>query len=191
MNDQELIHRIAEKDHAAFKSLVERYQLTVLKTCYRILGSRQDAEDVAQEVFLRVFQGAKRFRGESAVSTWLYRIAVNLSLNHRRKHKWNRYLDVLALSDARKEDPTSRLEAPDRDRPDRLLEQKERRRILAEALETLPERQRVALILHKYESLSYEEVAEVLETSLSSVESLIHRAKRNLQKRLVELIGDL
>jgi RNA polymerase sigma-70 factor (ECF subfamily) len=188
LNEEKLIDRIAQKDHAAFKALVESYQSLVLNTCYRILGNRQDAEDVAQDVFVKVFEKAASFRGEASPSTWMYRIAVNLSLNFRRKQKLNRYLDILTLSDSTRRNPAAALETPDRDRPDRRLEQQEQSRILKEALDALPEKQRVAMVLHKFEGLSYREIADVLETSLSSVESLIHRAKRNLQKKLLKLL---
>jgi len=191
VDDQELIKRIASNDHVAFKALVELYQSSVLEICYRLLNNQEDAEDVAQEVFVRVFQKARSFRGESKVSTWLYRIAVNLSLNYRHKQKWNRYLDILTLSDTTREDAATRLEAPEKDRPDRRIEEKERNRVLSEALASLPERQRVAFVLHKFESLSYKEIADVLGTSVSSVESLVHRAKRSLQKKLLHSIGKL
>ena len=191
MNDDELIQEIAAKDHTAFKVLVDRYQALVVNTCYNLLGNRQDAEDVAQEVFIKVYQEARGFRAESKISTWLYRIAVNLSLNHRRKQKWDRYLDIFAFPKGKRENPVEVLEAPEEDRPDRQLEKKERSRILTETLDSLPRRQRVAMVLHKFEGLSYREIAEVLETSLASVESLIHRAKLNLQKKLIPLVKEI
>ena len=104
MEDQELIKRIAMKDHAAFGSLVEQYQAAVLRICYRILGNQQDAEDVVQEVFIKVYKKAKRFRGKSKISTWLFRIAVNLAIDFRRRQKWNHYLDVLTLSENKSDD---------------------------------------------------------------------------------------
>lgn len=191
MDDGELIRRIATKDHLAFKALVEQYQSSVLSICYQILGNHQDAEDAAQEVFVKVYQKAKSFRTGSKISTWLYRIAVNLSLNHRRKQKWNRYLDILAFSKDKREEPANVFEAPEDDRPDRQFEKKERSRILTKALDALPERQRAAMILGKIEGLSYQEIAEVLQTSLASVESLMHRAKLNLQKKLLPLIEEI
>lgn len=189
MNDQELIQRITAKDEAAFKCLVELYQSSVLNICHRILSNEQDAEDVAQDVFVSAYRKARSFRGQSKVSTWLYRIAVNLSMNQLRKRKWDRYLDILTFSETRGEGHTGALETADADRPDRQLEAKERDRILMDALATLPERQRVAMILHRLEGLSHQEIAEVLQISISSVESLIHRAKHRLQKKLLPLLG--
>jgi len=189
LDEQELIQRIVAKDDAAFRTLVELYQSSVLSACYRILGNQQDAEDVAQDVFVMVYRKAESFRGESGLSTWLYRIAVNLSLNRLRRRKWDRLFGILTLSEAESEETIDRMEAPEQDRPDRQLEANERSRILTDLLNTLPEKQRVAIILHKIEGLSHQEIAEILQISLSSVESLIHRAKRNLQKKLIPLLG--
>ena len=191
LDEQELIQRIVAKDDAAFRTLVELYQSSVLSACYRILGNQQDAEDVAQDVFVMVYRKAESFRGESGLSTWLYRIAVNLSLNRLRRRKWDRLFGILTLSEAESEETIDRMEAPEQDRPDRQLEANERSRILTDVLNTLPEKQRVAIILHKIEGLSHQEIAEILQISLSSVESLVHRAKRNLQKKLIPLLGKI
>ena len=184
MEDRELVQRIVAKDHAAFQSFVQHYQSRVFRTCYQILGNEQDAEDLAQEVFLRVYEQAAGFRGECKISTWLYRVAINLSLNRRRKQKWNRYLGPFGSPEDKESDPDSHVAAED-ERPDKLLEKKEVSEILRQALDALPEKQRAAMILHKLEGLSYQQIADVLQTSLPSVESLIHRAKRNLQRRLL------
>jgi RNA polymerase sigma-70 factor (ECF subfamily) len=191
VDEQGLIHRIVAKDATAFRILVERYQSSVLNVCYRILSDQQDAEDVTQDVFVIVYRKAKSFRGESGLSTWLHRIAVNLSLNRLRKRKWDPLFGILTPSEAKLEEITDMMEAPEQDRPDRQLEASERGRILTEVLNTLPDKQRVAIILHKIEGLSHQEIAEILQISLSSVESLIHRAKRNLQKKLIPLLGKI
>lgn len=184
MNDKELIQKIAAKDHGAFKVLVDYYQALVINTCYDLLGNRQDAEDVAQEVFLQVYKSAKQFRQEAKLSTWLYRIAVNRSLNFVRDNKRFRWLKRLS---SLLEDEGQRAEevpASDSDRPDVELEKKERNVIVQKAIDSLPGEQRAAFVLHTYEGLSYQEIAEVLNLSLSSAGSLIHRAKLNLQKKL-------
>jgi len=188
MNDKELIQKVAAKDHGAFKALVDRYQSLVINTCYNLLGNRQDAEDVAQEVFFQVYKSAQKFRQEAKLSTWLYRIAVNRSLNFIRDKKrsgWLRNLSSL-LEGQRQE--VSDVPASNSDRPDIALEKKERNAVVQRAIDSLPDKQRAAFVLHKYEGLSYQEIAEILEHSLSSVESLIHRAKLNLQKRLVRYL---
>jgi len=185
MNDKELIEKISAKDHSAFKALVDRYQASVINTCYNMLGNRQDAEDVAQEVFFQVYKSARKFRGEAKISTWLYRIAVNRSLNFIRDNKrfgWLKSLSSL-LEGERQE--VADVPASDSDRPDVALEEKERNVIVQKVIDSLPEKQRTAFVLHKYEGLSYQEIAEISKYSLSSVESLIHRAKLNLQKKLL------
>ena len=191
VDDQKLLRKVAARDHTAFRSLVEQYQSLVMRTCYRILGNREDAEDVAQEVFLKMYQKAKTFRGESQISTWLYRVAVNLSLNLLRKRKRVRYLDFFTVSKNQPEGPAITLKSSEDNRPDRKLEKTEKSRILKKALDSLPEKQRVAMILHKFEGLSHREIADILQTSLSSVESLIHRAKGNLQKKLLPWLKEI
>jgi RNA polymerase sigma-70 factor (ECF subfamily) len=188
MNDEELIQRIIDKDHLAFKLLVDQYQHLVLNTCYNLLGNRQDAEDAAQEVFFQVYKSAQKFRGEAKISTWLYRIAVNRSLNFIRDNKrfgWLKSLSSL-LEGERQE--VADVPASDSARPDVALEKKERNVIVQKAIDSLPEKQRTAFVLHKYDGLSYQEIAEISKYSLSSVESLIHRAKLNLQKQLLHYL---
>jgi RNA polymerase sigma-70 factor (ECF subfamily) len=188
LNDKELIEKIGAKDQSAFKALVDRYQALVINTCYNLLGNRHDAEDVAQEVFFQAYKGAKEFRGEAKISTWLYRIVVNRSLNFIRDKKrfgWLRSLSSL-LEGERQE--ASEVQASNSDRPDFALESKERNVILQKAIDSLPESQRTAFVLHKYEGLSYQEIAEISKHSVSSVESLIHRAKLNLQKQLLRYL---
>jgi RNA polymerase sigma-70 factor (ECF subfamily) len=186
--DQQLISQIAVKDQDAFKSLVDRYQAVVINTCYRLLGNLQDAEDVAQDVFLQVYKSAGEFRHEAKLSTWLYRIAVNRSLNFIRDNKWSRRLKIFSALLGDEVDQVSNQCAPDSSRPDAAVEEKERQQMLQRAIDSLPQRQRVAFILHKHEGLPYQEVAKVMGCSLSSVESLIHRAKLSLQKELIRYL---
>jgi RNA polymerase sigma-70 factor (ECF subfamily) len=183
--DQELIAQVAVKDQDAFRSLADRYQALVVNTCYGLLGNRQDAEDVAQEVFLQVYKSAGEFRQEAKLSTWLYRIAVNRSLNFIRDNKWSRRLRSFGALLGDEAEQVANVCAPDSSRPDIALEEKERDRLLQKAIASLPARQRAAFVLHKHEGLSYEEIAKVMNCSLSSVESLIHRAKLSLQKELI------
>lgn len=185
MTDQELIERTAAKDHGAFKTLVDRYQAMVINTCYGLVGNRQDAEDVAQEVFFQVYKSANKFRHEAKLSTWLHRIAINRSLNFIRDNKWSRRLRNLGALLGDEAEPVAQMPAPDSSRPDVTLETKERDARLQKAIDSLPAKQRAAFVLHKYEGLSYQEVAKIMRRSLSSVESLIHRAKSNLQRELI------
>jgi RNA polymerase sigma-70 factor (ECF subfamily) len=190
MNDEELIQKIADQDHNAFKELVDRYQTLVINTCYNLVGNREDAEDVAQVVFFQVYKSASKFRREARLSTWLYRIAVNRSLNFMRDNKWSGRLKSLSslLEDGSQQ--VTDVPAPNSDRPDVALEKKEQNVIMQKAIDSLPKKQRTVFVLHKYEGLPYQEIAKILRRSVSSVESLIHRAKLNLQKRLIHYLKE-
>ena len=190
MKDEELIQKIIERDHFAFKSLVDRFQNSVINTCYSLIGNRQDAEDVAQEVFLEVYKSAKKFRQEAKLSTWLYRICVNRSLNFLRDNKRFRWVKSLTGLLENEPEQVNEVPASNSDRPDVALEEKERNVLIQKALDSLPRMQRAAFVLHTYEGLSYQEIALVLHRSLSSVESLIHRAKSNLQRELIHCLEE-
>jgi RNA polymerase sigma-70 factor (ECF subfamily) len=182
--DRELLRKASEGDHEAFRRLVEKHREAVFRVCLGFTRDPSEAEDLAQDVFLQVYKSARRFRGGSKVSTWVYRIAVNRSLNYLRKKRTQSWLQALGWASG-EEDPLERLPAEE-DAPDGLLERKERRRILRDALHRLPENQRVAFTLHNVEGISYEDIASVMGCSISAVESRLHRAKLNLQKYLVQ-----
>jgi RNA polymerase sigma-70 factor (ECF subfamily) len=180
---EELAARAAEGDQYAFQILVNRHQTSVLNLAYRFLGDHQKSEDLAQETFLQVWRAAKSFKGKSKFTTWLYRICVNLCLNEikaARRKNWLRFFRN--LSDTRGPQYESLLD--DALNAENLLLARERSRQISIALQSLPENQRIALILKRYEDLSYEEMANVLGCSIPAVESLLVRAKRTLQKKL-------
>lgn len=188
MQNDKLITRLKGHEERAFKELVEAYKDRVYNTCLGLLHNREDAEDVAQEVFIQVFDTIDRFRNESTVSTWIYRIAVTKSLelirHRKRKKRWAFFQSM--MRDQNKE-PDALKGDPFFDHPDLALEQKERGAILMKEIAKLTENQRVAFTLNKIEGLSYKEISDVMETSVSAVESLIHRAKINLQKQLYDI----
>jgi RNA polymerase sigma-70 factor (ECF subfamily) len=171
-SDVELMARLGRGDLAALGTLVERYQNRVLLFSYRLLGDWHRAEDVSQETFLRLRQAAARYEPQAKFTTWLYRIVHNLSLDQQRKTR---------------NDPVS-LEAVEADAEEAAPASPVERRELAEAVQAavgeLPERQRRVIILHRYEGLSHEEIAEVTGWSKSAVESLLVRAYENLRKKL-------
>jgi RNA polymerase sigma-70 factor (ECF subfamily) len=145
--------------------------------------NREDAEDIAQEVFLEAFQSIERFRGDAKLSTWIYRISVTKSLDFiRKQNRKKRFSKLRSIFGQEKE--IERLPAPANDNPETIFEQQERANALKQAVDALAENQRIAITLHKYEGFSYKEVADIMGTSVSSVESLIHRAKQNLRKKL-------
>ena len=190
MNDTELIRKISAKDHSAFRALVEQYQTLVLNTCYNLMGNKQDAEDVSQDVFFQVYKTAENFRGEAKISTWLYRIAVNRSLNFIRDKKRPGWLKSLSSLLEGERQQVTILQISDSERPDVALERKEQDMLIQNAINSLPAKQKAAFILHQYEGLSYQEIARILHKSLSSIESLIHRAKINLQKNLIDYLKE-
>lgn len=182
MDEQILIEKLKQGDEAAFKEVVETWQNMVYNTALGILQNAQDAEDVAQEAFVQAFESIRTFKAESKFSTWLYRITVSKALDHlRRKKRKKRFAYLQNLFGPGSE---AIAEKPDFHHPGVALDNKERAAVLFKAINQLPENQKIAFTLHKLEGLSYHEISEVMKTSLSSVESLMHRAKTNLRKWL-------
>lgn len=184
MTETEIIQKLQQGNEQAFKELVETYQRLVVNTCFGMVHSTEDAEDIAQEVFIEVFRSIQNFRADSKLSTWLYRIAVTRSLNFIRdnkKHKWYYSFEDLVKS---KNTELQKIRYADGENPEIEIENSQRSNMLHEAINALPENQKVAFTLNKYEDLSYKEISEVMDLSISSVESLMHRAKKNLQKKL-------
>ena len=185
MNEQEFISRLRNQDAIAFKELIKLFGNKVFNTSLGILQNKEDAEDVTQEIFVAVFQSIHQFKGESKLSTWIYRIALSRSLEFlRKKNRKKRFGFVQRLFGDDEVEPIN--DIPNFLHPGVQLENKERSQILFAAINKLPENQKTAFILHKVEDLSYAEITEVMQVSLSSVESLLFRAKQNLQK----LLGD-
>jgi RNA polymerase sigma-70 factor (ECF subfamily) len=179
-----IIEKLKQGDESAFKQIVDTWQDMVYNTALGILQNEEDAEDVAQEVFVQVFESVKNFKAEARFSTWLYRITVSKALDHlRRKKRKKRFGYMQSLFGPNNE---TLVEKPDFHHPGVVLDNKENAAILFKAISQLPENQRVAFTLHKVEGLSYQEIADIIEVSVSSVESLMHRAKNNLKKLLAD-----
>ncbi|MFC2164102.1 RNA polymerase sigma factor [Acidobacteriota bacterium] len=188
LDDEVLIQRISDKDVVAFKRLVDLYQASVYNTCLSIIGDHHQAEEAAQDTFYQIFRSAGSFRGESKASTWIYRIAVTRSLNliHKNKRfRWVKSLSSMWHEDINEGEISF---ATSSDEPGNLLEKKEEKGLLKSAVDSLPEKQRVAFVLSKYEDLTSREISEVLGISVNSVEARIHRAKLRLQRRLVSVL---
>lgn len=183
MNENSSIDLSRIKERSVFRSFVDRHEERVRNTCFRFLNDREDAEEVAQDVFVEVYRSVDRFRGESDIATWVYRIAVTRSIDFLRKKKRHKRFGLvkkmLGLAEVENE-----LAAPEHNNPDRALELKQRNEVLRQAVDSLPENQRTAIILIKYEEYSYKEVSEIMGLSVPSIEALVHRAKENLQKKL-------
>ncbi len=181
MNDSQLTSQLKSGDKAAFAELVATYQKTVLNICYRFLLHREDAEDVAQEVFVEVYHSIPKFRGDSALSTWIYRIATTKSLDEIKKR--NRQKRITSFGELLGLDKITNW-ATGKETPDKILEEEEDVSLLMAALNKLPESQRIALTLSKVEGHSNTEVAEIMGTTLTAVDALIYRAKQNLKSFL-------
>jgi RNA polymerase sigma-70 factor (ECF subfamily) len=180
---EELMARVAEGDDYAFQILVNRHQASVLNMIYRFMGDRSKSEDLAQEAFLQVWRAAKNYRRKSKFTTWLYRICVNLCLNEIKSAQRKKWLQFFKDTPDSKHPENESLsdESPN---PEDLLLARERSQQITNALQSLPENQRIALILKRYDNLSYEEISRVLGCSIPAVESLLVRAKRTLQTKL-------
>jgi RNA polymerase sigma-70 factor (ECF subfamily) len=184
MKESEIIQKLQQGNEQAFKQLVVNYQKLVVNTCFGIVHNTEDAEDIAQEVFIEVFRSIQNFRADAKLTTWLYRIAVNRSLNFIRDNKRRKWFQPFEIGVSEKSAQFKEIAGAHYETPASEMENKQRATLLYQAIDTLAENQKVAFTLNKYEDLSYKEISEVMNLSVSSVESLIHRAKISLQKKL-------
>ena len=183
MSEAQFISQLKAGDASAFRELVDKYSRKIYNTVLSILQNKEDAEDVTQEVFVEIFRSISRFKGESLLSTWIYRIGISKSLEFlRKKNRKKRFI----LEKLDNEVAGYINEIPFFHHPGIQLENKERAAILFAAMKKLPEKQQSAFVLHKIEGLPYSEIAAILDTTLPAIESLMFRAKQNLQK----LLGD-
>lgn len=182
IEETELIELLKQKDRAAFKSIVETWQDMVYNTAIGILQNAEDAEDVTQETFVQVFESISSFKGESKFSTWLYRITVSKAMDHIRKKKRKKRFAFIQSLYGKNDRPV--IDPPDFFHPGLNMENKENAAVLFKAMEQLPPNQKTAFVLNKIEGLSYIEIGDVMKTSDSAVDALLHRAKANLKKIL-------
>lgn len=181
--EQQLITLLIKRDEEAFKQLVAKYQSLVFNTSLNFLGIREDAEEIAQDVFVEVHKSIASFKGGSTLKTWIYRITITKSLDFQRKAKRKKRFAFLVSLGGENQDT---LESSMIDHPGVDIEDKERADLLFKKIEQLPENQKIAFTLYNMDGLSYKEIAETMEVSVSSVESLIFRSKTNLRKKLNE-----
>jgi RNA polymerase sigma-70 factor (ECF subfamily) len=183
--DVRLMQLVAEGDTSAFEELIERHQALVAGTVARMLGSNSDVEDIAQQVFIRVWKSARRYVPRAKFTTWLLKITRNLVFNELRRSKRHAHIPLQSEPGAE--------EIPLKDEtnpaPDASLLETELQRAIEEAIMQLPESQRMALVLRRYEQLSYEQIAEVLDLSVPAVKSVLFRARTELRTRLSKYLG--
>jgi RNA polymerase sigma-70 factor (ECF subfamily) len=185
-NDQQLVQRVQKGDKSAFDLLVLKYQHRVLKLVGRFVNDAADAQDVAQEAFLKAYRALPSFRGDSAFYTWLYRIAINTAKNALVSNR-RRPVDFdLDMQDPEQYDRHARLK--DVDTPEGVLLTEEIRLVVERAMEQLPEDLRTAIVLREIEGLSYEEIAEAMDCPVGTVRSRIFRAREAIDKRLQPLL---
>ena len=180
--DADLVAQLQSGSEVAFRTLVERYQDRIYRTVLSLLRSPEEAEDVAQEVFVEVYQTIGQFRGEAALSTWLYRLATSRALKNRQKARAKKrfayFTSLLGF------DNNVLHEVPDHAHPLALLEGQQQLRFLLDRIARLPNQQQVAFTLRHEQELSYEQIAAVLTTTVPAVESLLFRARQTLRKHL-------
>lgn len=184
MIETEFIEQLKNQTREAYSKLLDDFQQKVFATCISFVPNREDAEDIAQDVFVEVFKSIKKFKGDSSLSTWMYRITTNKCLEFiRKRNTKKRFAFLQSLTGPDFEiDKTNFF--TEMNHPGVILENKEQNETLFLAINNLPEAQRVAFTLNKVDGKSYQEVSDIMEKSLSSVESLLFRAKKNLQKTL-------
>ena len=186
-SDLELMLRVREGDAASFEVLLHRYRVPLVSFFCRMVRDQGLAEDLAQEVFLRVYKSRERYQPEARFTTWLYRIAMNLALNAIRDRK-----DAVSETPDGDSDSGSvfdRFADPQPTVEERLM-QGDRQRLIRQAVEALPERQRAAVILHKYQEVDYRQIAKILSLTESAVKSLLFRAYETLRVRLEPLLRE-
>jgi len=180
MLETELVTKLKQRDEEAFKIIFNDNQKKVINACYRIVNDKDAADDLTQEVFVKVWSSIDSFKSGSKLSTWIFRIAVTSSLDYLRAQKRKkRYLFLQPLYGDDQKQPE--IKAPDC-HPGTLMENAERMMVLNNALNKLPANQRISFLLSKDDEMSSKEIAEILNTTVSAVVSLIHRAKKNLEK---------
>ncbi|MBS3734022.1 MAG: sigma-70 family RNA polymerase sigma factor [Phycisphaerae bacterium] len=180
----QLMLRVQQGDDAAFDELVRRNVNKVYALVYHFLGNDDLADDLSQEVFLRIYRTAGRYKPTAKFSTWLYRIVANLSFNVMRSRKRRRVWQFGQAGTQDEDDPSETLPDVRAGDPSEALDDDELHDQVATAIAKLPHNQRVALVLHQYEHKSYEEIADVMDCSLMAVKSLLSRARQHLRQSL-------
>mgnify|MGYP000892149186 CR=1 FL=1 len=185
MSDKEkdLLLKARNGDVKAFETIIEDYQKKVFNIALRMIGNHDDASELAQEVFIRIFKSLKNFKGESSLSTWIYRITTNVCLDELRKRK-NK--NIVSLDeDVKQDDGEIKRQVEDaRPTPDVIAEKNEVRRVVKEAILSLPEDQRTVIILRDIQGFSYDEIAKIMNCPEGTVKSRINRSRQILRDRL-------
>ena len=189
--DTALVARARKGDRKAFDRLIQKYQARIFQFCYRMLGDAEEAEELAQDVFIRLFHHLKRFRGEAKFSTWLFQIAKNLSLNRLHYLRRRNFFSFLSLDEAqgRSEGSGRRLDvADDRKGADGLYEARETQQLVQRKIALLRPDYRAVLVLRDIEDMSYAEIAGIMKMAEGTVKSRVHRARLELKNSLTDCL---
>jgi RNA polymerase sigma-70 factor (ECF subfamily) len=188
LSDAEVMLRVAQGDDAAFDYLVEKYRRPIISFMYRTTHNQATAEELAQEVFLRVYRSRESYEASAKFTTWLYRIATNLAVNNARDTKHERAENQVSIDEPDEESGTTMDIADTRMTVEQQLLRNERLTAIRKVVEALPERQRMAVLMHKYQNLDYKEIAAVLKLSESATKSLLFRAYESLRESLKQFL---
>jgi RNA polymerase sigma-70 factor (ECF subfamily) len=188
LTDAAIMLRVRDGDDAAFNYLIEKYQRPIVHFMFRMVHNQAVAEELAQEVFLRVYRSRASYRAEAKFTTWLYRIATNLGVNHARDHKHEKAAQNLYLDQPDAETGSTPDVADSRSNVEQDLVRQERLRAIRQHVMALPERQRNAVLMHKFQEMDYKQIGEVLKLSESATKSLLFRAYQTLRERLKEYV---
>jgi RNA polymerase sigma-70 factor (ECF subfamily) len=186
--DVAAMKRLAAGDSSALAELIDRHKKIVLNTVYRYIGDRSAAEDVSQEAFVRVYQARKRYKPTAKFSTWLYRIVSNLCLSTLRKEQLRKAYSLDSSLETQEGELRTDRSSDDMDPPGSRLEKEELAEVVRGAVESLPDSQRMAVILNRYGGLGYQEVAKSMNLSPMAVKSLLNRARNNLKQMLARYL---
>jgi RNA polymerase sigma-70 factor, ECF subfamily len=187
-SDAAIMLRVAAGDEAGFNFLVQKYHRSMINFLFRMVHSQAVAEELAQEVFLRVYRSRESYRADAKFTTWLYRIATNLAVNHARDTKHERAAQNVYLDQPDEESGTTPEVADDRPTVEQSLLKDERMAAIRKHVMALPERHRTAVLMHKYQGLDYRQIGEVLKLSESATKSLLFRAYQTLREKLKEFV---
>jgi RNA polymerase sigma-70 factor (ECF subfamily) len=187
-SDAEIMLQVKAGDDSAFEYLMQKYRRPMMSFMYRMAHTTAAAEDLAQEVFLRVYRSRESYEASAKFTTWLYRIATNLAVNHARDTRHQGHENTVSL-DQPDEDSGRTLDLPDRaPSAEETLVQRERLAAIRQRVQALPERQRLAVVMHKYQQMEYREIADVLKLSESATKSLLFRAYETLREQLTGFV---
>jgi len=188
LSDAQVMLRVEAGDQSAFEYLVQKYRRPMLSFMYRMAHNTAAAEDLAQEVFLRVYRSRESYEASAKFTTWLYRIASNLAVNHARDTRHQRPETTVSLDEPDQETGLT-MDVPDSSlTAEEAIVRRERLAAIRQRVQALPERQRIAVVMHKYQQMDYRQIAEVLKLSESAIKSLLFRAYETLRVQLKEFV---